>query len=230
MSRRSAGTIRKPLAEVVFTGGRQKNMIKQTIATVFFSIVASFGLTVPAQAGVVVSPTFGASNQTAPPDTTDYEGIFYDGSSTFPPAGISIGTFNFTIPAGERVIGATISGTFGDVNIPVTALADLFVDNGTIEAGKCDIESDGVTYPPCAAGTVDGSLVPWSYTFSSTDLTNLATGFSHGSIDFTAVQNSPFGAVVVGDPTLDIQVSPEPASILTLAGGLLAFAAFRRRK
>jgi hypothetical protein len=72
MSRRSAGTIRTPLAEVVFTSGRQKNMIKQTIATVFFPIVASIGLTVPAQAGVVVvSPTFDASNQAASPDTTD---------------------------------------------------------------------------------------------------------------------------------------------------------------
>ncbi len=50
-----------------------------------------------------------------------------------------------------------------------------------------------------------------------------------GSLDFTAVQNS-FGAVVVGTPILDIQTVPEPSSVFTLAGGLLAFAVLRRRK
>jgi len=205
-------------------------MNRQTIAAFLFSAVVSLGLSATAKAGdIVVSPTFAGSNQTAPPDTTDYEGIYYDGSNTFPPSGISIGTFNFTIPTGELVTGATISGTFGDVNYPVTALTDLFVLGGTIEVGNCDLNPDS-TYPPCAAGTVDSSLVPWSYTFSSTDLNNLKAAFSGGSLDFTAVQNSPFGAVVVGTPSLDIQVTPEPASIFTLAGGLLAIAAFRRRK
>ena len=173
-----------------------------------------------AQADIIVTPTFDPSNQAAPPDTTDYEGNFYDFSSSFPPDPITIGTFNFTIPAGEQVVGATISGTFGDVNIPVTAVTDLFVDSGTIQVGACDSTGD-----PCAAGTIDGSLVPWSYTFTGAQLGDL-TG---GSLDFTAVQNS-FGAVVVGTPTLDIQTVPEPTSISTLAGALLAFAAWRRRK
>lgn len=204
-------------------------MFKTTL-TMIFSAALVLGLTHTAKAGdIIVTPTFDSSNQAAPPDTTDYEGIFYDGVDTFPPPGISIGTFHFTIPTGESVTGATISGTFGDVNIPVTALTDLYVLDGTIEVGECDLGSGG-TYPPCAAGTDDGSLVPWSYTFSATDLSNLAADFSDGSIDFTAIQISPFGAVVVGDPTLDIQVTPEPASIFTLAGGLLAFVALRRRK
>jgi hypothetical protein len=208
-------------------------MIKHTIPVLIFSMAASLGLTVTAQAGLIaVHPTFGPSNQTALPDTTDYEGIFYDGTETFPLPSISIGTFNFTIPTGESVIGASISGIFGDVNSNnVTALTDLFVDGGTIEVGECDIESDGVTYPPCADGTADGSAVPWSYTFSSTDLLNLEADFSAGSIDFTADQNSPFGAVVVGDPVLDIQAAtPEPGSIFIVAGGLLTFVALRRRK
>jgi hypothetical protein len=205
------------------------NMTKQTIAAVFFTIVASLGLAVTAQAGdIVVGPTFGASNQTAPPDTTDYEGIFYDGTETLP-SSVSIGTFNFTIPTGLDVMGATISGTFGDVNLPVTALTDLFVLGGTIEVGACDLNLDS-TYPPCAAGTADGPLVPWSHTFTSADLNSLAGDFAAGAIDFSAVQNSVFGAVVVGAPVLDIQITPEPASILTLTGGLLAFVALRRRK
>lgn len=176
---------------------------------------------------IIVAPTFDSSDQAlldTPPDTTDYEGNFYDFISTFPPDPITIGTFDFTIPTGKYVTGATISGTFGDQNIPVTALTDLFVLNGTIQVAACDSVTD-----PCAAGTIDGSLVSWSYTFTASDLNNLAADFAAGSIDFTAVQNS-FGAVIVGTPSLDLQVAPEPASIFTLAGVLLAFATWRRRK
>ena len=179
-----------------------------------------------AQADIIVPPTFAASNQAAPPDTTDYEGNFYDFSTSVPPGPITIGKFTFTIPKGDVVVGATISGTFGDQNIPVTALNDLFVMNGTIEVGACDSTSDA-----CAAGTIDGSLVPWSHTFGAAELSALASDFASGSLDFTAAQNS-FGAVVMGTPTLDIQLvqTPEPSSLFTLAGGVLGFAAWRRRK
>ena len=87
-----------------------------------------------AQAGtVMVAPNFNASNQAQAPDTIDYEGVYYDFSSTFPPDPISIGAFSFTIPTGDYVTGASISGTFGDVNQSTTALTDLFVRNGGIE-------------------------------------------------------------------------------------------------
>jgi hypothetical protein len=175
-----------------------------------------------AQADIIVAPTFDPSNQVAPPDTTDYEGSFFDGTAA--PYDINIGTFNFSIPVGNRVVGATISGTFGDVNIPTSAVADLFVDAGNINVGGCDSTSD-----PCFAGTSDGSLVSWSHTFSGAELSELASDFASGSLDFTAVQNS-FGVLVVGTPSLDIQTVPEPSSIFILTGGLLAFAALRRRK
>jgi len=179
-----------------------------------------------AQAGILVTPTFDSSNQAAPPDTTDYEGIFYDFSSMFPPSSITIGTFTFVIPTGDIVTGATISGTFGDQNIPVTALTDLFVDDGNINVAGCDDPSAA-----CAAGTLDGSLVSWSHTFTGTELSELTSDFTSGSLDFTAVQDS-FGAVIVGTPMLDIQVAatPEPATIFPLAGGLLAMVVLRRRK
>lgn len=204
-------------------------MTKQTITTLALTIALSLSMAVGARASqLTVSPTFDISNQAALPDTTDYEGIFYDDSTSFPPPSITIGAFNFIIPTGQHVLGATISGTFGDVNIPNSALTDLFVLGGTIQVGACDLNPD-TSYPPCAAGTIDGSLVPWSHTFTSAELNSLAADFSAGSIDFTAVQNSP-GAVVVGAPTLDLQVTPEPAPIVTIAGGLLALAALRRRK
>lgn len=205
-----------------------------TLKLPWIALLASFafGCTSLAQAAdIIVSPTFSVSNQTSAPDTTDYEGNFYDYSSAFPPASIAIGTFSFAIPTGDAVTGATISGTFGDVNVPVTALTDLFVLNGSIAVGQCDATGGGTIYPPCAAGTIDGSLVPWTYTFSAADLGNLAAAFTAGSLDFTAVQNS-FGSVIIGTPSLDLQVAPtpEPASLFTLAGGLLAMAALRRRK
>jgi hypothetical protein len=178
---------------------------------------------------IIVTPTFSSSNQALPPDTSDYEGNFYDFSSTFPPSSISIGNFIFTIPTGVHVISATISGTFGDVNNSATALADLYVLNGGIEVGECDSSMGGTVFPPCATGTVNGSLVPWSYTFTAANLSSLASDFSAGSLDFTAVQNG-FGSVIVGTPVLDIAVSPEPGSIFTLAGGLFALVGLRRRK
>jgi hypothetical protein len=179
-----------------------------------------------AQADINVTPAFDSSNQAVSPDTTDYEGVFYDFSTSHPSNPISIGTFDFAIPAGDYVTGATISGTFGDQNIPVTALTDLAVLNGTISVGGCDSFSDA-----CAAGTIDGSLVPWSHTFDSTELLSLAPDFAAGSLDFTAVQNS-FGAVIVGAPVLDLQVAvPEPSGIFVLASGLLAaLVGLRRRK
>jgi hypothetical protein len=176
-----------------------------------------------ARADIVVAPTFDISNQAAPPDTIDYEGNFFDGSSA--PYDITIGTFTFKIPTGFMVLGASISGSFGDQNVGVTALTDLFVDGG-IQVGACDNFSD-----PCFSGTIDGSLVPWSHTFTGTELGELASDFASGSLNFTAVQNS-FGAVIVGTPTLDIRVAPtpEPATIFPLVGGLLAMLVRRRRK
>jgi hypothetical protein len=211
--------MQEPLAEFV-RPGQQKKMTNLTPLRHFLLTCFALGCASLAQADIIVAPTFDASNQASAPDTTDYEGNFYDFSSTFPPVPINIGTFDFTIPAGDQIVGATISGTFGDVNFGTTALTDLFVDGGTIEVASCGSFTD-----PCAAGTIDGSLVQWSYTFTSAQLASL-TG---GSLDFTAVQDS-FGAIVVGTPTLDIQTVPEPSSIFTLAGGMLAFVALRRRK
>src|SRR5580704_2019334 len=80
--------------------GRNTVLRRQTLAAAFLSTVVSLGVSATATAStIVVSPTFAASNQS--PDTIDYEGIFYDFSSTFPPASIAIATFDFTIPKGD---------------------------------------------------------------------------------------------------------------------------------
>jgi hypothetical protein len=204
-------------------------MTKQTLSTAAASIAVLLTITFSAQASpigmIVVTPTFDLSNQTQFPDTSDYESVPTDGTAA--PYDLTIGAFNFNIPAGDTVYGATIFGTFGDVNYTSSALADLYVLGGTIKVGGCDLNPDS-SYPFCATNQDPGALVSWSYTFSSSDLANLATDFAHGSIDFTAVQNSA-GVTVIGTPTLDISTVPEPASIFAAAAGLLAFAAFRRR-
>jgi hypothetical protein len=209
----------KPL----LTNDNPKNMFKSTASALILSVSLFVGLSGTAKAAdIIVTPTFDISNQAASPDTTDYEGSFFDGSAG--PYDLTIGKFTFSIPTGDNVIGGTISGTFGDQNIPVSSLADLFVDG--IEVGECDSDT-----APCAAGALNGLPVAWSYTFDAADLNNLDSALSSGSLDFTAVQNG-FGSLFVGTPSLDLQVAPvpEPASIFTLAGGILAIAAWRRRK
>jgi len=139
----------------------------------------------------------------------------------------TLGNFIFTIPTDWTVVGATISGTFGNNDVPgltnVTALSDYFVANGTIRVAGCDTFSD-----PCSAGTVDGSPAPWSYTFSQSDLATLAPEFAGGSLDFSVTQNF-LGAVETGPITLDMQVTPEPASFFFTCVLCLAGIVLRRR-
>jgi hypothetical protein len=103
-------------------------------------------------------------------------------------------------------------------------LSDYFVANGAIQVAGCDSFTD-----PCFAGTASGAPDPWSYTFSQSDLTTLAPYFSGGSLDFSATQNS-VGAVQTGPITLDLQVTPEPASFFfTCALCLAGIVALRLR-
>ena len=152
----------------------------------------------------------------------------YDGPAGFGPfpAALSIGDFTFTIPAGVQITGIAISGTFGNGDLPGTtdtsAPADLFVDGGTIEIAACD---DSLTFAaPCDAGS---SPTAWSYTFTHSDLTNLASELSGGSVDLSALQNDVF-AVNLGSLTLSIQTTPEPGSIFLFAGGVAGLALLRR--
>ncbi len=146
----------------------------------------------------------------------------YDGTASFGPfpSSISIGDFTFSIPAGEQVYGATISGTFGNDDDPgttdVSAPADLYVDGGAIEVAACD---DSLTYSePCDAGSTHTS---WSNTFTSGDLSTLSTAFTSGTLDLSAEQNGVF-TVNAGSLTLDLMVTPEPNSLWLLGTGLIA--------
>lgn len=113
----------------------------------------------------------------------------YDGTADFsgnyPSSLIEIGTFSFDIPAGEVVTGATISGTFGNDDVPgqteITADADLYVDGSVIDVASCEspnVAGNGTSLACDGGNNPNDTPTAWSYTFSASDLTTLATAFA----------------------------------------------------
>jgi hypothetical protein len=202
---------------------KRKNMKKQTITAAILSFGAVFALAAPARADIILTlPTYYDS-----PNGYDY-------INTTPPAGsTTIGTFNFTIPAGDQVTGITISGTFGNPDNQTTALSDYYLgfsgNETAVEVAACD---NGLAN--CASNP--NGPTSWTYSLTSANISALVSGLSNGSLDFTYTwDTTPAFAisgidqyVYAGAPTLDIQLSPEPASLLFCFGGLAGIAALRR--
>jgi hypothetical protein len=200
-------------------------MAKLTLTAAILSLGAAFILTTPADAGPI--------NLTLPGGYYDSPNG-YDFVSTFPPAGsTTIGTFTFSIPAGELVTGMTISGSFGNGDNGTTALSDYYLgysgNETAVEVAGCDnIAAD------CYSG--QNGPYSWAYTLTSADLSTLASAIAGGSLDFTYTWDNntvvqipgDLQYVYAGDPTLAIQVSPEPASVFMCLGGLAGLAALRR--
>jgi hypothetical protein len=137
---------------------------------------------------------------------------------TYPQPSLTIGTFNYTIPVGTQIIAASVSGFFGTVFAPGTALENLFV--GGIDVANCVNQSD-----PCW-NVPFGVQTPWSYTFTPGQFSAL-TG---GAVNYSVVQTGDF-QVESGITTLSITVSPEPSSVAMFCGGLsLVILACRRKR
>ncbi len=202
-------------------------MIKTTSSALFLSIVASLSLTIPAHAGDILATTgsYDSSNG-------------YDFETTFPPAGYqNIGAFTFTIPTGLSVVNVTISGTFGNGDVPNTALSDYYLgfggDEEALEVAECDSAS-----ADCYSG-MEGPYT-WSATLTPAEIAEFAPALSAGSIDFGYTWGSSPPApdaftggfddqfVYAGAATLDITPSPEPATVLFCLSGLAGLAGFRR--
>jgi uncharacterized protein (TIGR03382 family) len=145
--------------------------------------------------------------------------------SDYPLASALVGDFTFSIPAGQFVYGGSISGTFGNNDVePTTALSDYFVDGGAIQVAGCDN-----TVFPCFSGNGSSTPIPWSYTFTTADLTTLSGELSAGSVDFTVVQNFAV-SVQTGVTTLDLLTTPEPGTFAAAFGTLAGFALLLRRR
>jgi hypothetical protein len=207
---------------------KQKIMIKQTIALVFFSMVASLVLTTPAHAGEITA-TVGSYDSP----------VGYDYNSSFPPTTDQfIGTFSFTPVVPDTALGITISGSFGNGDSPTTALSDYYLGySGNEEA--VEIEPCDSYTADCAAN--ENGPTNWTATLTPAEITDLAPALAAGSIDFSYTWDAMPPAepifdlftggydpqfVYAGAATLDI--APEPATVLFCFSGLAGLAAFRR--
>lgn len=204
-----------------------KHATKHILTVVALSILAVFVLTTPAHATEVIATTSSYDS----PDG-------YDFVTTTPPSGsTTIGTFTFTIPAGESAASITISGSFGNGDSGTTALSDYYLgfagDETAVEVAACDDPS---------ANCYSNGNGPWTWTATLTqaEITALAPALAAGSIDFTYTWDS--GAPAIPDPlsptsyddqyvyagaaTLDITPTPEPGTSLLWFTGLVGLAAF----
>ncbi len=181
----------KPLTQ---TSARRATLVLSSLALCLASAL-------PACAGTITS-TIG-----------EFDGPILD-NPTYPQPSLTIGTFTYTLPGGP-IIAASVSGFFGTVFSPSTALENLFV--GGIEVASCASEAADCWNDP------SGVQTPWSYTFTPSQFAALQSG----SVAYTVVQTGDF-EVESGITTLSITTSPEPATALMLCGGLSLLLFLRR--
>ena len=186
---------------------------RRIAAVVLFAAAASSQaatITGTVDTSAASSPT----NQSA--DGTTYFNAPYSGA--FPAAPVTVGAFDFAVPAGSFVSGATVSGDFGsDALGSGTAEVDLFLN--AVEVASCDAG---------CANASQSADVAWSFTFTPAELAS----FASGTAVLTAVQQGV--SQIVLDPTtvtLDVTAVPEPGSLPMMLGvlPLIAFGLRRAR-
>jgi hypothetical protein len=124
-------------------------------------------------------------------------GVLND-TGPFPLAPVTVGTFTYTIPTGEIVSSATISGTFGNSVFPNSSGVD--VRAGSVLVASCP--QFPAILVPCNNG---GIPTPWSFAFPSSNLSFL----NSGSVALTATQTSPH-IIQLGSTGLELTTAPTP--------------------
>lgn len=137
----------------------------------------------------------------------------FSAQEPFPPQPpIFIDTVTFTVPPGERVVAATISGFWGSTRIPEgTAGVDVVVDG--VLVARCE-----KPHADCWERAVGQR--PWSYIFAESELKVLNDGVA----TMTALQTSDI-SVQLGVSTLIVQTGPGPSVPALSTAGLLALMA-----
>jgi hypothetical protein len=140
------------------------------------------------------------------------------------PANETIGTFGFNVPAYYTLIGATVSGDWGNSFLTPNTAA------GTYSVG-------GVTVFTCNDGDAcwgSETETPWSFTFTAQELDSLVASTSNHSqaedVLFSVIQ-SEAGNVNTDTTTLTLLFAvPEPGSLALFGAGVLGLGLITRRK
>lgn len=122
----------------------------------------------------------------------EFSSAGYSPDGPFPRPPVTVGTFSFSIPAGEEIVVATISGRFGNSLSSTSAGADLYLNGWPV--AQC------IRFGPCYSQGAS-----WSYTFRWLAWPLLR----HGSAVLTVVQTSEF-FVRLAPTTLTIVTRPSP--------------------
>jgi hypothetical protein len=108
-----------------------------------------------------------------------------------------VGTFDFTLPFGSTVLSATLSGTYGNSNVPNSSGVDIFLGGNLVNSCSADAS---------AACQNSESPIPWSANINVNQTPNLDLG----STFMNVTQTSPFD-IRLGPTTLTIVISPSTA-------------------
>lgn len=140
----------------------------------------------------------------------------YDGDGNIGAA--LIATWNVILGAGEHIVSATFSSTWGNSSVPNSAEGFVTVGGNTV--GACT---------PAEACYNAQSPTPFSYAFSASEFASLL-----GNVDLFYTQT---GCCIIrlGESTLKIETAsvPVPAAgalLLPALGGLVAFGKRRRKQ
>lgn len=171
------------------------------------AVLCVWSISTPAFAGIITSTL---------PD-------FHFGGTTFPSAPQNVGTFSYSIPTGETISAATVSGTWGNSNVRTSAPNRLFVEG--IEVASCDSSgSTGAGGLPC----VSNYSINWSFDFAPADFVLLDDGLAL----MTAIQDNLYN-IFLSNLQLSITTTssavPEPSTLALIAIGLAGIGSARKR-